>query len=139
MTKNLPLYFDYNSTTPLDSRVLEAMIPHMTTYFGNPANQLHAYGWAASLAVQKATEQTTKLIHAIPSEIVWNSGATEGNNSVFWGVVKTLKKQNPRDKIHFITTEIEHASVLKTFEYLKLHENIEYTVLPVNSLGFVSI
>ncbi len=143
MTKNLPLYFDYNSTTPLDSRVLEAMIPHMTTYFGNPANQLHAYGWAASLAVQMATEQTAQLINAKPSEIVWNSGATEGNNSVFWGVVKTLKKQNAQknlnDKIHFITTEIEHASVLKTFEYLKLHENIEYTVLPVDSAGFVSL
>ncbi len=139
MTKNLPLYFDYNSTTPLDPRVLEAMLPFMTTHFGNPANQLHAYGWAASAAVENANLQTANLIHCKPTEIVWNSGATEGNNSVFWGVVKSLKKQNPNDKIHFITTNIEHASVLKTFEFLKIHENIEYTVLPVDSLGFVSL
>lgn len=138
--QHLPLYFDYNSTTPLDPRVLEVMLPHMTTHFGNPANQLHAYGWAAKNAVQKATEQTQKLINAArPEEIVWNSGATEGNNSVFWGLTKKLKKENPNDFIHFITTNIEHASVIKTFEYLKLHEGIDFTILPVDQKGFISL
>ncbi len=133
---NLPLYFDYNSTTPLDPRVLEIMLPHLTTFFGNPANQLHAYGWAAKNAVELATEQTAHLIGAKPNEIVWNSGATEGNNSVFWGLTKKLKKEDK--KIHFMTTEIEHNSVIKTFEYLKYSEGIEYTILPVDRKGFVT-
>lgn len=137
--KNLPLYFDYNSTTPLDPRVLEAMLPHMTSFFGNPANQMHAYGWAANQAVQKATLQTTALINARPEEIVWNSGATEGNNSVFWGLLKKLRKESPGEKIHFITTEIEHASVLKTFTHLKTHENLDFTILPVDQKGFIRI
>lgn len=137
---HLPLYFDYNSTTPLDPRVLEVMLPHMTSLFGNPANQLHAYGWASKNAVQKATEQTQLLIHAArPEEIIWNSGATEGNNSVFWGLTKKLKKEDPTQKIHFITTNIEHASVVKTFEYLKLHEGIEFTILPVDNIGFITL
>lgn len=136
---NRPLYFDYNSTTPLDHRVLEAMIPYLTTEFGNPANQMHSYGWAADNAVQKATEQTAALISAKTSEIIWNSGATEGNNSVFWGLVKKLKKINPNKKIHFITTNIEHASVIKSFEHLKNHEGLEYTLLPVDQKGFVSL
>lgn len=134
---NLPLYFDYNSTTPLDPQVLEAMMPYLTVFFGNPANQLHAYGWAAQNAIDLATKQTAELIHAKPNEIVWNSGATEGNNTVFWGLTKTLKKEN--QKIHFITSEIEHASVLKTFEHLKKYENIEFTILPVDSKGFVTL
>lgn len=139
-SKNLPLYFDYNSTTPLDPRVLEAMLPYFTTLYGNPANQLHAYGWAASTAVEKASTQTASLINAkSPQEIVWNSGATEGNNSVFWGLTQKIKLETPNQKIHFITSEIEHASVLKTFAHLKKHEGIEYTVLPVNSEGFVSL
>lgn len=139
-SKNLPLYFDYNSTTPLDPRVLEAMLPYFTTLYGNPANQLHAYGWSASTAVEKASTQTATLINAkSPQEIVWNSGATEGNNSVFWGLTQKIKLETPNQKIHFITSEIEHASVLKTFAHLKKHEGIEYTVLPVNSEGFVSL
>lgn len=140
ISKNLPLYFDYNSTTPLDSRVLEAMLPYLTTFYGNPANQLHAYGWAASQAVEKASTQTATLIKAAsPKEIVWNSGATEGNNSVFWGVTQKLKLESPNQKIHFVTSEIEHASVLKTFAHLQKIENIDYTVLPVNKEGFVSL
>lgn len=139
-SKNLPLYFDYNSTTPLDPRVLEAMLPYLTTQFGNPANQLHAYGWAASTAVEKASTQTAHLINAATAkEIVWNSGATEGNNSVFWGITQKIKLESPTEKIHFITSEIEHASVLKTFAHLKKHEGIEYSVLPVDKLGFVSL
>jgi len=139
MKKNRPLYFDYNSTTPLDAQVLETMIPYLTTEFGNPANQIHAYGWSAQNAVQKATQKTADLISAKYSEIVWNSGATEGNNSVFWGLVKKLKKTNPSEKIHFITTNIEHASVIKTFEYLKDHEGLDYTILAVDQKGFVNI
>lgn len=140
ISKHLPLYFDYNSTTPLDPRVLEAMLPYFTTHFGNPANQLHSYGWAASHAVEKASQQTATLINAASAkEIVWNSGATEGNNSVFWGLTQKLKSDAPNEKIHFITSEIEHASVLKTFAHLQKHEGIEYSVLPVNSEGFVSL
>jgi cysteine desulfurase len=136
---NLPLYFDYNSTTPMDPLVLEAMLPFMTTHFGNPANQLHAYGWAAQNAIDLATRQTAHLIGSQANEIIWNSGATEGNNSVFWGLVKKIKQDQPGEKIHFITSQIEHASVIQTFEHLKKHENIEFTVLPVDQNGFITL
>lgn len=134
-----PIYLDYNSTSPTDPRVVESMLPYLTENFGNPANSLHSYGWAAANAVTKASQEVAALIHCRAAEIVWNAGATEGNNSVIFGLIRRLKLENKSEPIHLITSNAEHWSVLNSFSAAKKYEGVEITFIPVNSTGIVTL
>lgn len=129
-----PIYFDYNATTPTDPEVVKAMLPYMTETFGNSANTLHIYGQEAQKAVETATHRTAQFIHCQPSEIVWNSGSTEGNNTVLFGVVKKVASHTP---IHLITSETEHSSVLNTFKAIAEFSSVEVSFVKPNSQGEV--
>lgn len=136
MNPNL-LYFDFNSTTPLDPRCLEAMLPYFQMDFGNSANQSHSLGQTAVAAIQKATEQVANLIQCKNHELIWNSGATEGNNSVLQFFAK---KTDPNEALpHFIISSIEHPSVLQTAIDLMEQKQIELTLLEVDREGFISL
>ncbi|HNK44426.1 MAG TPA: IscS subfamily cysteine desulfurase [Pseudomonadota bacterium] len=126
----LPIFMDYHSTTPVDPRVLQAMLPYFTTHFGNAASRNHAYGWTAEKAVDDAREQIGQLIGASGKEIVFTSGATESNNLALKGAAHFYKDRGN----HIITTQIEHKSVLDTCKRLEL-EGFEVTYLPVESDG----
>jgi cysteine desulfurase len=91
MTPHFPIYMDYGATTPVDPRVVDAMIPWLREHFGNPASRSHAWGWEAEEAVEKAREQVAALIGADPREIVWTSGATESNNLAIKGAAHFYK------------------------------------------------
>lgn len=134
-----PIYLDYNSTTPVDPRVIDSMLPFFREEIGNPSNTSHAYGWAANNAVQQASSQIADLIHCKPHEVIWNAGATEGNNSVVFGLIHKLKKENPNQPIHFITSNVEHWCVLKSFEAAEKYENISTTYVPANADGLVTL
>uniref|UniRef100_A0A1I8GC69 cysteine desulfurase n=1 Tax=Macrostomum lignano TaxID=282301 RepID=A0A1I8GC69_9PLAT len=103
-----PLYLDLQATTPLDPRVLDAMLPYCTGLFGNPHSRSHAYGWETETAVEKARAQVAQLIGADPKEIVFTSGATESNNIAIKGVARFYKSR----KRHLITSQTEHKCVL---------------------------
>lgn len=126
-----PIYLDNNATTPLDQRVLDAMIPFFTINFGNPASSNHRFGWEAQAAVDQAREKIADLINCEPNEIVFTSGTTESNNLVIKGVFEAYNLIGN----HFISTQIEHKSVLDCFSYLKSKENIHLSTLPVNKKG----
>lgn len=129
-----PIYLDHNATTPLDPRVLDAMMPYFQEEFGNPSSQTHSYGWVASAAVEKSRKQTAQILNAEPSELYWTSGATESNNLAILGLVKQwLPKET-----HLITSQIEHKSVLEVFSMAE-KMGTEVTYLPVNSYGQVEI
>ena len=130
MAMKLPIFMDYHSTTPVDPRVLQAMLPYFTTHFGNAASRNHAYGWTAEKAVDDAREQIGQLIGASGKEIVFTSGATESNNLALKGAAHFYKDRGN----HIITTQIEHKSVLDTCKRLEL-EGFEVTYLPVESDG----
>ena len=123
---------DYHSTTPVDPRVLEAMLPYFTTSFGNAASRNHSFGWVAEKAVDDAREQIGKLIGASGKELVFTSGATESNNLALKGAAHFYKDRGN----HIITTQIEHKSVLDTCKRLEL-EGFEVTYLPVEADGQV--
>ena len=93
MTPHFPIYMDYGATTPVDPRVVDAMIPWLREHFGNPASRSHAWGWEAEAAVEKARDQVADLIGADPREIVWTSGATESNNLAIKGAAHFYKSQ----------------------------------------------
>src|ERR1017187_667883 len=122
------VYLDYHATTPLDARVLEAMKPYLLTEFGNPGSK-HAYGWPAKDAVEKARRQVAQLIGANPTEIIFTSGATEANNIALFGSVKQGG--------HYITTAVEHKSVLNCFEEFK-KLGLDVTILKVDGDGLIS-
>ena len=88
---SMPVYMDYSSTTPIDPRVVDAMLPWLTNQFGNPASRSHAYGWSAESAVEIARQHVADLVGADPREIVWTSGATEGNNLALKGAAYFYK------------------------------------------------
>ncbi len=134
-----PIYLDYNATTPTDPSVVSAMLPFFTETFGNPANTLNSYGWAAENAIKKSAEHVAKLIHCKPSEIIWNAGATEGNNSVVFGLIRTLKKKNPSEKIHFLTSNAEHLSVINSLLAAQRIEHIDIEFIPVDKFGCVDV
>src|SRR5512145_460339 len=128
------VYLDYQATTPLDPRVLDAMMPYFTEKFGNPHSRNHPYGWEAEEAVEKAREQVAELIHADPREIVFTSGATESNNLAIAGVARFYKDR----KNHIVTAVTEHKCVLDTSRHLE-QEGFEVTYLPVKSDGLIDL
>ncbi|XP_053601606.1 cysteine desulfurase, mitochondrial [Plodia interpunctella] len=129
-----PLYFDAQATTPMDPRVLDAMLPYLVSYHGNPHSRTHAYGWESEAAVEKAREQVAQLIGADPKEIIFTSGATESNNISVKGVARFYA---PRKK-HVVTTQIEHKCVLDSCRALE-GEGFKVTYLPVHSNGIIDL
>jgi cysteine desulfurase len=126
----LPVYLDNNATTPCDPRVVETMLPYFTEIFGNASSRNHSYGWAAEAAIDLAREQVAALIGADPKEIIFTSGATEGDNLALKGVFEMYADKGN----HIITTEIEHKAILDTCKHLeKLGASVTY--LKVNSEG----
>jgi cysteine desulfurase len=130
----LPVYLDHNSTTPCDPRVVEAMLPYFTTIFGNAASRSHAFGWEAEEAVELARERVAHLIGAGPKEIVFTSGATEGDNLAIKGVFEMYAGKGN----HVITAATEHKAVLDTCHHLE-KLGAEVTWLPVDEDGLISL
>ncbi len=129
-----PIYLDCHATTPMDNRVLEAMIPYFTEYFGNPNSIGHVYGWEAEAAVTKARETIAQAINATPSEIVFTSGATEANNLAIKGIAEAYFTKGR----HLITVQTEHKAVLDPCKYLE-SLGFEITFLPVKSDGLIDL
>ncbi|HVJ27043.1 MAG TPA: aminotransferase class V-fold PLP-dependent enzyme [Vicinamibacterales bacterium] len=132
MTK--PIYLDYHATTPVDPRVLDAMLPYFTERFGNPASRQHSYGWDAQKGVDTARAQVAALIGAVPGEIVFTSGASESNNLAIKGIAACMRGKGD----HFVTVATEHKSVLDTFKKLA-QEGWRVTFLPVDREGFINL
>jgi cysteine desulfurase len=128
-----PIYLDHNATTPCDPRVVEAMIPYFTEAFGNAASRNHPFGWKAEEAVDYAREQVAKLINADPKEIIFTSGATEGDNLALKGVFEMYATKGN----HIITCNFEHKAVLDTCKHLE-KEGAEVTYLEVSDKGLIS-
>lgn len=126
------IYFDNNATTKVDPRVLEAMLPYFSEYYGNASSKLHEAGWIAEVAVEKARQQVAELIGAEPNEIVFTSGATEAVNTALKGIFKAYKTKGN----HIITVSTEHKAVLDTCEYLK-GEGADITYLHVDREGLI--
>ncbi len=134
MTLTLPIYLDYSATTPVDPRVAQKMIPYLTEIFGNPASRSHAFGWKAEEAVEEARAHVAALINADPKEIVWTSGATEGNNLAIKGAAHFYKTKGK----HIVTQKTEHKAVLDTFRELE-RQGFEATYLDVEPNGLVDV
>ncbi len=129
-----PIYLDYQATTPMDPRVLEAMMPYFTHKFGNSGSRSHAYGWEAEEGTEKARAQVAKLIGADEKEVIFTSGATESNNLAIRGVAEFYKDR----KNHIITTVTEHKCVLDTCRHLE-QQGFEVTYLPVQQDGLLDL
>ena len=132
MTPHFPIYLDYGATTPVDPRVVDAMIPWLREHFGNPASRSHAWGWEAEEAVEKARADVAALIHADPREIVWTSGATESNNLAIKGAGQFYKGKGK----HLITVKTEHKAVLDTMREME-RQGFEVTYLDVQENGLL--
>ena len=129
------IYLDHNATTPLEQAVLEAMLPYLSSEFGN-ASSIHGYGQRARAAVETAREQVAALVNARPQEIVFTSGGTESDNQAIFGIVEPLLGGTPRP--HIVTTSIEHEAVLNTCQALeKLGATVTY--VPVSRQGRVDL
>ena len=129
-----PIYLDYQSTTPTDPRVAEAMLPWFTEKFGNPHSRSHAYGWEAEEATEIAREQVARLIGASSKEVIFTSGATESNNLALKGVARFYKGK----KNHIVTVVTEHKCVLDSCRHLE-KEGFGVTYLPVQENGLVDL
>ncbi len=134
MTPHFPIYLDYGATTPVDQRVVDAMIPWLREHFGNPASRSHAWGWEAEKAVEKAREQVAELINADPREIVWTSGATESDNLALKGAAQFYKTRGK----HLVTVKTEHKAVLDTMRELE-RQGFEVTYLDVREDGLLDL
>ena len=132
--RHLPIYLDRHATTPVDPRVLAAMLPYFTEHFGNPTSTTHQYGWAAEAAITGARETIAAAIGASTAEIVFTSGATEANNLALKGVAEAYFAKGQ----HLITLQTEHNAVLDPCQYL---ESLGFTVtyLPVEPDGLVDL
>src|SRR5919112_3148895 len=129
-----PIYLDFHATTPVDPRVLEAMLPYFSEHFGNAASRQHAYGWDAQKAVEAARHQVATLIGASAQEIVFTSGATESNNLAIKGVAHALRDRGD----HIVTVVTEHKSVLDSCKRLE-REGCRVTRVGVDAQGFVNL
>jgi cysteine desulfurase len=129
-----PIYMDYSSTTPVDPRVVEKMLPYLTGQFGNPASRSHSYGWEAEKGVEEAREHVAALVNADPREIVWTSGATEGNNLAIKGAAHFYQDKGK----HIITVKTEHKAVLDTFRELE-RQGFEATYLQPQENGLITL
>ena len=134
VTPHFPIYLDYGATTPVDPRVVDAMIPWLREHFGNPASRSHAWGWEAEEAVEKARGEVADLIGADPREIVWTSGATESNNLAIKGAAQFYKGKGK----HLITVKTEHKAVLDTMRELE-RQGFEVTYLDVQEDGMLDL
>jgi cysteine desulfurase len=130
----LPIYLDYSATTPVDPRVAEKMIPYLTEFFGNPASRSHAFGWKAEAAVEEARAHVAALLGADPKEIIWTSGATEGNNLAIKGAANFYKTKGK----HIVTQKTEHKAVLDTVRELE-RQGFDATYLDVEPNGIISL
>ncbi|MBX7047026.1 MAG: IscS subfamily cysteine desulfurase [Ignavibacteria bacterium] len=131
---NFPIYMDHNATTPMDPRVLEAMMPYFTNVYGNAASRSHQFGWEAEEAVEKARQQIADLIGATSKEIVFTSGATESDNLAIMGIAEMYAPKGN----HIITLPTEHKAVIDTCKYLERHGK-EVTYLGVDEFGMVDL
>jgi cysteine desulfurase len=134
MTPHFPIYLDYGATTPVDPRVVDAMVPWMHAHFGNPASRSHAWGWEAEEVVEKSRGQVAALVNADPREIVWTSGATESINLAIKGAAQFYKTRGK----HIITLKTEHKAVLDTVRELE-RQGFEATYLDVEPNGLVDL
>ena len=134
MTPHFPIYMDYGATTPVDPRVVDAMVPWLREHFGNPASRSHAWGWEAEAAVEKARVQVAELIGADPREIVWTSGATESDNLAIKGAANFYKTRGK----HIVTVKTEHKAVLDTCRELE-RQGFEVTYLAVEEDGLLDL
>lgn len=130
----LPIYLDYQATTPCDPRVVEAMLPYFTEKFGNPHSRNHSFGWDAEEGVETARRQVASIIGADEKEVIFTSGATESNNLALKGVAHFHKDK----KNHIITTVTEHKCILDSARHLEM-EGFEITYLPVQQNGLIDL
>jgi len=130
----LPVYFDYNATTPLDSEVRDAMLPYLSETFGNPSS-VHQVGRRARALLDDARDRASIVLQCKPSEVIFTSGGTESVNLALFGTARLLKNKGR----HIITSAIEHDAVLQSCDYLERNEGFEVTRLPVDEDGKVSM
>ena len=131
---HFPIYMDYSSTTPVDPRVADKMIPYLREQFGNPASRSHMYGWSAEKAVEEARAQVAALVNADPREIIWTSGATEGNNLALKGAAHFYQTKGK----HIITVKTEHKADLDTVRELE-RQGFEATYLQPQDNGLITV
>ncbi|MCA3777718.1 MAG: IscS subfamily cysteine desulfurase [Burkholderia sp.] len=129
-----PIYMDYSATTPVDPRVVDKMVPFLHEQFGNPASRSHSYGWDAEQAVEEARAHVAALLGADPREIVWTSGATEGNNLAIKGAAHFYQGNGK----HLVTVKTEHKAVLDTCRELE-RQGFDVTYLDVREDGLVDL
>ncbi|MDE3035964.1 MAG: IscS subfamily cysteine desulfurase, partial [Nitrospirota bacterium] len=129
-----PIFLDNHSTTPMDPRVLDTMLPYFCEKFGNAASRNHPFGWEAEEAVERARQQIAQLIHADAKELVFTSGATESDNLALKGVLEMYKEKGD----HIITSATEHRAVLDTAKSLESKKGVKVTYLPVDKYGMVN-
>ncbi len=134
MTPHFPIYMDYGATTPVDPRVVDAMVPWLREHFGNPASRSHAWGWEAEEAVEKARRQVADLVGADPREIVWTSGATESINLALKGAAHFYASRGK----HLVTVKTEHKAVLDTVRDLE-RQGFSATYLDVQENGLIDL
>ncbi|KAI1110327.1 cysteine desulfurase [Nemania sp. NC0429] len=131
-----PIYLDMQATTPVDPRVLDAMLPYYVGVYGNPHSRTHAYGWESEKAVEDARKHVADLIGADPKEIIFTSGATESNNMSIKGVARFFGRSGKKN--HIITSQTEHKCVLDSCRHLQ-DEGFEVTYLPVQNNGLIDM
>ena len=134
LSLKFPIYLDFHASTPVDPRVLEAMLPYFCEHYGNAASRTHAFGWKADAAVETARRQVALAVGAVPKELVFTSGATESNNLAIKGAARALKSKGD----HIITVVTEHKAVLDSCKQLT-HEGFDVTCLGVQSDGLIDL